>query len=88
MARYLSAVLVAPDATTEPRGAAIVRKTAGRRRRATRIGRARIGPERDRIYKLLRPGGRCRPDWSLQISGIFVEVAEEAENDLSYCKLS
>ncbi len=44
--------------------------------------------ERHRIYMLLRLGVRFRPDWPLEISGVFAEVAEEAENDLSYCKLS
>ena len=91
MTRNLSAVLVAPDATTGPRGAAIVRNSRttpssdSHRTRPYRA-RARSGRVRDmrhRIYKLLR-----QPDWSLEISGIFVEVAEEAENDLSYCKLS
>ncbi len=40
--------------------------------------------ERHRIYKLLRLGVRFRPDWPLEISGIFAEVAEEAEAGLSY----
>ncbi len=44
--------------------------------------------ERHRIYKLLRLGVRFRPDWPLEVSGVFAEVAEEAENDLSYCKPS
>lgn len=44
--------------------------------------------ERHRIYKLLRLSVRFRPDWLLEVSGIFAEVAEEAENNLSYCKLS
>lgn len=42
--------------------------------------------EHHRIYKLLRLSIRFRPDWPLEISGIFAEVAEEAEIDLSYCK--
>jgi hypothetical protein len=44
--------------------------------------------ERHRIYKLLRLSVRFRPDWPLEVSGIFAEVAEEAEGDLSFCKLS
>jgi hypothetical protein len=44
--------------------------------------------ERHRIYKLLRLGVRFRPDWPLEITGIFAEVREEAESDLSSCKLS
>jgi site-specific DNA recombinase len=44
--------------------------------------------ERHRIYKLLRLSVRFRPDWPLEISGIFAEVAEEAEGDLSFCKRS
>ena len=44
--------------------------------------------ERRRIYKLLRLGVRFRPDWPLEITGIFAEVREEAESDLSSCKLS
>ena len=35
--------------------------------------------ERHRIYKLLRLGVRYRPDWPLEITGIFAQVAEEAE---------
>jgi len=31
---------------------------------------------------------RFRPDWPLEITGIFAEVREEAESDLSSCKLS
>jgi hypothetical protein len=44
--------------------------------------------ERHRIYKLLRLDVRFRPGWPLEISGIFAEVAEGAEGDLSFCKLS
>ncbi len=44
--------------------------------------------ERHRIYKLLRLGVRFRPDWPLEITGVFAEVGEEAESDLSSCKLS
>jgi hypothetical protein len=40
--------------------------------------------ERHRVYKLLRRDVRFRPDWPLEISGIFAEVAEEAETGLSY----
>jgi site-specific DNA recombinase len=35
--------------------------------------------ERHRIYKLLRLGVRFRPDWPLEITGVFAQVAEEAE---------
>ena len=44
--------------------------------------------ERHRIYKLLRLGVRFRPDWPLEITGVFVEVGEEAETGSSKCKLS
>lgn len=44
--------------------------------------------ERHRVYKLLRLNARARPDWPLEITGIFAEVAEEAEMGLSSCKLS
>ena len=44
--------------------------------------------ERYRIYKLLRLGVRFRPDWPLEITGVFAEVREEAESVLSSCKLS
>jgi ribosomal 50S subunit-associated protein YjgA (DUF615 family) len=44
--------------------------------------------ERHRIYKLLRLGVRFRPEWPLEITGIFSEVGEEAECDLSSCKPS
>ena len=44
--------------------------------------------ERHRIYKLLRLGVRFRPDWPLEITGVFAEVREEAESVLSSCKLS
>jgi hypothetical protein len=44
--------------------------------------------ERHRIYKLLRLGVRFRPEWALKITGIFSEVGEEAECDLSSCKPS
>ncbi len=40
--------------------------------------------ERHRMYKLLRLDVRFRPDWPLEISGIFAEVAEEEETCLSY----
>jgi hypothetical protein len=39
--------------------------------------------ERHRIYKLLRLGVRFRPDWPLEITGVFAEVREEAESVLS-----
>ena len=31
---------------------------------------------------------RFRPDWPLEITGVSAEVREEAESDLSSCKLS
>ena len=40
--------------------------------------------ERHRVYKLLRLDVRFRPEWPLEISGIFAQVAEEAESCLSY----
>jgi hypothetical protein len=48
-----------------------------------------LGPEeRHHVYKLLRLGVRFRPGWPLEITGVFAEVGEEAESDLSYCKPS
>ena len=49
-----------------------------------------LAPEkRYRIYKLLRLGVRFRPDWPLEITGVFSEVGEELESsDLSPCKLT
>ena len=44
--------------------------------------------ERHRIYKLLRLNVHARPNWPLEITGVFAEVAEEAEMSLSSCKLS
>ena len=44
--------------------------------------------ERHRIYKLLRLGVRFRPDWPLEITGVFSEVREEAEMGSSTCKLT
>ena len=44
--------------------------------------------ERHRIYKLLRLGVRYRPDWPLEITGIFAQVAEEAEMGSSDSKFS
>src|ERR671911_433426 len=44
--------------------------------------------ERHRIYKLLRLGVRFRPDWPLEITGIFAQVGEEAETSSSDRKLS
>ena len=32
--------------------------------------------ERHRIYKLLRLGVRFRPDWPLEITGVFAHVGE------------
>ena len=42
--------------------------------------------ERHRIYKLLRLGVRFRPDWPLEITGVFAQMAEEAEAGSSYSK--
>jgi hypothetical protein len=39
--------------------------------------------ERHRIYKLLRLGVRFRPDWPLEITGVFAQVEEEAETGSS-----
>ncbi len=45
--------------------------------------------ERYRIYKLLRLSVRFRPEWPLEITGVFSEVGEEAESSgLSSCKPS
>jgi hypothetical protein len=44
--------------------------------------------ERHRIYKLLRLGVRFRPDWPLEITGVFAQVEEVAEMGSSECKLS
>jgi len=44
--------------------------------------------EHHRVYKLLRLDVRFRPDWPPGISGIFAQVAEEAEKGLSYCNPS
>ncbi len=44
--------------------------------------------ERHRIYKLLRLGVRFRPDWPLEITGVFARVEEEAETRSSNSKLS
>ncbi len=44
--------------------------------------------ERHRIYKLLRLGVRFRPDWPLEITGVFAEVGEEAEKGSSISKPS
>jgi hypothetical protein len=45
--------------------------------------------ERHRIYKLLRLGVRFRPDWPLEITGVFAQVEEEAaETGSSDSKLS
>jgi len=44
--------------------------------------------ERHRLYKLLRLGVHSRPDWPLEITGVFAEVGEEAETGSSKCKLS
>ncbi len=39
--------------------------------------------ERHRIYKLLRLGVRFRPDWPLEVTGVFAGVGEEAESSSS-----
>ncbi len=44
--------------------------------------------ERHRIYKLLRLGVRFRPDWPLEITGVFAQVAEKKEICSSDSKLS
>jgi hypothetical protein len=44
--------------------------------------------ERHQIYKLLRLGVRFRPDWPLEITGVFAQVEEEAEKGSSDSKLS
>ena len=46
-----------------------------------------VPEERHRVYKLLQLGVRFRPDWPLEITGIFAEVGEEGEMGLSKCKL-
>jgi site-specific DNA recombinase len=47
-----------------------------------------VPEERHQIYKLLRLGVRFRPDWPLEITGVFAQVAEEAEMGSSDSKLS
>jgi hypothetical protein len=44
--------------------------------------------ERHRIYKLLRLGVRFRPDWPLEITGVFTQVEGTAEKGSSDSKLS
>ena len=44
--------------------------------------------ERHRIYKLLRLGVRFRPEWPLEITGVFAQVGEEAEMGSSDSKLT
>jgi hypothetical protein len=44
--------------------------------------------ERHRIYKLLRLGVRFRPNWPLEITGVFARVEEEAETGSSNGKPS
>ena len=44
--------------------------------------------ERHHIYKLLRLGVRFRPDWHLEITGVFAEVGEVGEMGSSDRKLS
>jgi site-specific DNA recombinase len=43
--------------------------------------------ERHRIYKLLRLGVHFRPDWPLEITGVFAQVREETEMGSSDSKL-
>jgi hypothetical protein len=44
--------------------------------------------ERPHSYMLLRIGVRFRPDWPLEIGGVFAQAAEEAEESSSNSKLS
>ena len=44
--------------------------------------------ERHRIYNLFRLGVRFRPDWPLEITGVFAQVEEEAATGSSKCKPS
>ena len=44
--------------------------------------------QRYQIYKLLCLGVRFRSDWPLEITGVFMDLAEEEESGLSYRKLS
>jgi hypothetical protein len=44
--------------------------------------------ERHRIYKLLRLEVRFRPDWPLEITGVFMDLLEEEKSGLSHRKLS
>jgi len=44
--------------------------------------------ERHRVYKLLRLSVHFRSDWPLEITGVFMEVREEAETGLSDSKPS
>jgi hypothetical protein len=44
--------------------------------------------ERHRIYKLLWLGVRFRPDWPLEITGVFEQVAEVGETGSSDSKPS
>jgi hypothetical protein len=44
--------------------------------------------EHHRIYKLPRLGVRFRPDWPLEVTGVFAQVAEEAEARSSDRKLT
>jgi hypothetical protein len=44
--------------------------------------------ERHRIYKLLRLGVRFCPDWPLEITGVFAQVAEVGETGSSHSKPS
>ena len=44
--------------------------------------------EPPQIYTLLRLGVRFRPDWPLEITGLFAQVADEAETGSSDSKPS
>jgi len=44
--------------------------------------------ERHRVYKLLRLNVYARPDWPLEITGVFAQVREVAEKGSSSCKPS
>jgi DNA repair exonuclease SbcCD ATPase subunit len=44
--------------------------------------------ERHRVYQLLRLNVYVRPDWPLEIQGVFANTVDEAEAALSSCKPS
>jgi hypothetical protein len=45
-----------------------------------------VAEERHRIYKLLKPGVRYRPDRPLATTGVFAQVGEVAETGSSDSK--